>query len=61
MTSRPVLADYAPYHKSSEFNRGIADYAAGRFTNPYVGVAAQAWDRGLEYAMRVARFTATER
>ncbi len=25
----------------------------GRYDNPHTGVAAQAWDRGSEYAMRV--------
>jgi hypothetical protein len=40
-------------------SRGIDDYMSGRFENPYSdpkqGVAAQAWDRGSEYAMRVVR------
>jgi hypothetical protein len=50
-------ADYAPYHTFPEFDQGITDYMEGRYDNPYSdpkqGVAAQAWDPGSEYAMRV--------
>jgi hypothetical protein len=52
--------DYAPYHTMPEFDQGITDYMSHRFDNPYggkprQGLAAQAWDRGSEYAMRVIR------
>jgi hypothetical protein len=58
--ARPMPTDYTPYHTFPEFNHGIDDYMEGRFSNPYdgnprQGVAAQAWDRGSEYAMRVIR------
>ena len=56
---RPMPADYAPYHTFPAFDEGITAYTEGRFENPYSdprqGVAAQAWDRGSEYAMRVTR------
>ena len=56
---RPMPTDYAPYHTFPAFDRGIDDYMSGRFENPYCdprqGLAAQAWDRGSEYAMRVVR------
>jgi len=60
---RPLLADYAPYHKLAAFDVGISDYMAAKYHNPFDGqlgaqaqVNAQAWDRGAEYAMRVMRF-----
>jgi hypothetical protein len=57
---RPTPEDYRPYHTLPAFNEGVDDYMAGRFDNPYdgnprQGLAAQAWDRGSEYAMRVIR------
>jgi hypothetical protein len=57
---RPMPSDYAPYHKFPEFDQGIDDYMSGRYDNlydgdPRKGLAAQAWDRGAEYAMRVIR------
>ena len=59
MSKRPLPTDYAPYHTFPAFDQGIDDYMSGRFENPYrdpkQGVAAQAWDRGSEYAMRVVR------
>ena len=61
-TKRPMAADYAPYHQLPAFDEGIDDYMSGRFDNPYdgdprQGLAAQAWDRGSEYAMRVVRYS----
>jgi hypothetical protein len=51
----------APYHTLPAFDEGIDDYMSGRSGNPYTdprdGVKAQAHDRGLEYAMRVVRWT----
>jgi hypothetical protein len=56
--TQPQPTDYAPYHTLPAFNDGIADYMEGRYDNPHDdGVAAQAWDRGSEYAMRVVRFS----
>jgi hypothetical protein len=61
MAARPMPTDYAPYHKFPEFDQGITDYMEGRYDNPYSdlkqGVAAQAWDRGSEFAMRVVRYS----
>jgi hypothetical protein len=50
-------ADYAPYHVLPAFDEGIDDYMSGRFENPHgtTSVAAQAYDRGSEFAMRVIR------
>jgi hypothetical protein len=50
-------SDYRPYDQFPEFNEGITDYMEGRHNNPHgnSSVAAQAWDRGSEYAMRVVR------
>jgi len=55
--TRPQPTDYAPYHTFPEFDDGITAYMEGRHDNPHDGVAAQAWDRGSEYAMRVVRFS----
>lgn len=61
MTNLPLIAkEYAPYDTLVEFAEG---YAAYGFTsvNPYdgsqhKGYKAQAFDRGLECAMRVQRW-----
>lgn len=45
-----IAHEYAPYHRMTPFWHG----AHGRKVE-YSGVAAQAYDRGLECAMRVAR------
>lgn len=62
----PRRDDYAPYHTLDAFAEGVAAYALNSYDNPYdgytypsAGLRAQAWDRGLEYAMRVARFEAS--
>ena len=53
--------DYAPYHLMPEFEEGVRDYQ--RFIDRqcnrlhddrYQGVAGQAYDRGAEYAMKLA-------
>lgn len=49
MTVRPE--DYAPYHTFPEFHHGYFDYLDGVLSELH-GVAAQAYDRGREYAMR---------
>jgi hypothetical protein len=50
----PPLTDYWPYHTFPEFDEGITDYMDGRYRNPYTGprqgLAAEAWDKGLQYA-----------
>jgi hypothetical protein len=48
--------EYRPYDTLPEFNDGFASYAEMKFSNPYDGVGAQAWDRGLECAMKAKRF-----
>jgi hypothetical protein len=58
--TKPDPTDYAPYHTLPAFDDGITAYMDGRHDNPHDGVAAQAWDRGLEYAMRVVRFSHTQ-
>jgi hypothetical protein len=57
---KPLLEDYAPYHLFEAFAEGVGDYRRARLTGPYGrhGVEAQAWDRGAEYAMRLARWGA---
>jgi hypothetical protein len=54
----PASEDYRPYNVMPEFTQGIEDYTNGRHENPHgtTNVAAQAWDRGSEYAMRVVRY-----
>jgi hypothetical protein len=55
MTTR--REDYAPYHTFPEFEQGILDYQACRPFRELSGVAAQAYDRGAEYAMKISRET----
>jgi hypothetical protein len=61
MITKPCPAEYAPCHTLPAFSEGIAAYMERRYDNPFTdpkdGVAAQAWDRGLEYAMRVVRWS----
>ena len=55
MTLTEIVESYAPYHRYAEFGEGFVAYGVS-YDNPYAdGVAAQAWDRGLEAAMRWAR------
>jgi len=53
--ARADARTYAPYDKLPAFAEGVKAYTQRRFDNPYEGVDAQAWDRGLEHAMRIAR------
>jgi hypothetical protein len=47
---------YAPYNNFAEFHIGWNDWLSRRTRNPYGdGVAAQAWDRGAEAAMKWER------
>jgi hypothetical protein len=59
MTKRiaDLAPEYAPYNQLPEFEEGLCAFALGIYTNPYNSflVAAQAWDRGMECAMRVAQ------
>jgi hypothetical protein len=59
--ARPMPTDYRSYHQLPAFDEGIDDYMSGRCENPYTGkwdgLAAQAWDRGSEYASRVVRYS----
>lgn len=51
-----ILAnDYAPYDQLPEFWEGVKAYQDGNWDCPYDGVQGQAWDRGLEYGMRLVR------
>ncbi len=45
---------YVGYWQSAEFSIGFVDWSSGRMRNPFNAnsVAAQAWDRGAECAMR---------
>jgi hypothetical protein len=48
---RLAKAEYAPYHRMAGFWYGVNDYPRRR--SELRGVDAQAYDRGLECAMRV--------
>ena len=56
-TTVPQPADYAPYHEREAFQRGYDAYSRGECIGPYSPDSAdgQAYDRGLEYAMRLSR------
>jgi hypothetical protein len=57
-----IAKEYAPYDTHEAFGEGFVAYQWENYRNPYGGrkdgrgaVAAQAWDRGLEAAMRYQR------
>jgi hypothetical protein len=52
-----LKAQYAPYSDMHAFMIGTLAYAKGNWRCPYGedSVEGQAWDRGLEYAMRLER------
>jgi hypothetical protein len=53
---RPKPEDYAPYHTFPEFWEGVEGYASfARCPYSEDSVAAQAWDRGQEYMMRMTK------
>jgi hypothetical protein len=54
MTLETLKTEYAPYHTVPEFEAGFAAYATGSYDCPKYdkGYKEQAWDRGLECAMR---------
>jgi hypothetical protein len=58
--TKPLPEEYAPYHLYTAFEAGREAYGRN-WDNPYLsdraaGVDAQAWDRGLEFAMRLRRW-----
>lgn len=54
-TFNQIAAEYAPYNLFPEFQHGAEAYMDRLYTNPYDNVAAQAWDRGAEAAMKYTR------
>lgn len=57
-SERPTPEDYAPYNTFPAFTKGYNAYLKCNPVCPFDpdSVDAQAWDRGAEYAMRLARF-----
>jgi hypothetical protein len=55
MPKMPQRSDYAPYDTLPEFDEGVNAYSAQNYNNPHgaSSVAAQAWDRGLEFGMKL--------
>jgi hypothetical protein len=55
MTDDEILQSYTPYNGRPEFREGMAAYACGSTANPYPAdsIAAQAWARGFEAAVRI--------
>jgi hypothetical protein len=55
-TFNELAHEYRPYHEMPAFQKGAEDYMDGNYACPYAephqGLQAQAWDRGLECAMR---------
>lgn len=53
-----IVLSYPVYNARQEFGEGFVAYQFGRTSNPHNpnSVAAQAWDRGCEASMRIARF-----
>jgi hypothetical protein len=55
-TFNEIAAEYAPYHTLPAFAKGAEDYMDSKFDCPFAGgVDGQAWDRGMEAAMRFTR------
>jgi len=54
----PHPEDYRPYNVMPEFMTGYRAYCHGNYRCPHNlnSVATQAWDRGLDYAMRLSRW-----
>ena len=57
MTLQDIVKGYAPYNTMITFKAGFEAYQCGIYQCPFDpnSVAAQAWDRGLEAAMRASR------
>jgi hypothetical protein len=55
-TFNNIAAEYAPYDQMPAFMEGATAYMERRYDQPYGdSVAGQAWDRGMECAMRFTR------
>lgn len=56
-TFNEIAADYAPYYRAVEFQKGAEDYMdrKPRIENFCTGYAQQAYDRGAEAAMKFTR------
>ncbi len=54
-TVEQIKAEYAPYNNHPMFERGYDDYMGNHKYLAFTGVQAQAYDRGMEAAMRVQR------
>lgn len=54
-TLKIIVKSYAPYDTHEAFCEAFYAYRHGRYDNPHDGIAGQAWDRGLEAAMRYER------
>lgn len=52
-----IKHNYRPFDKHEEFRRGFSACQAGNCHNPYKAdsISAQAWDHGVEAAMRYAK------
>ena len=52
-----IKRHYRPYDTHEEFRRGFSAYQAGNCHNPHKAdsISAQAWDHGVEAAMRYAK------
>jgi hypothetical protein len=57
MMMSELLAEYAPYNAMQAFHDGWKDYEHGHYHCPFSAnsVEGQAWDRGMEAAMRWSR------
>jgi hypothetical protein len=55
-----VKQHYRPYDTHKEFDAGFSAYQAGNFRNPHEpdSIDAQAWNLGVEAAVRYKRATA---
>ena len=55
-TIQELRTEYAPYNMMPAFDEGMRDYAKTQDRSPrYHSIAAQAYDRGQECAMRIQR------
>jgi hypothetical protein len=55
-TFTQLAEEYHPYHTFPAFQKGAEDYMDHVHTCPFTnGLDVQAWDRGLECAMRFTR------
>ena len=55
-----IKSEYAPYDKMPEFSFGMWAYRATKYEMPkgFTGVQQQAFDRGMEIAMRITKANA---